>query len=185
MMLLAYMKENGKKLTSMQKTVIGVAAAPKAMIEVFEKGFNVNVIHAWGMTEMSPLGTACNLKKKNVNLSLDEKIELSLKQGRAMYGVDMKIVEGCGEELPWDGKAFGNLLVRGPWIASEYFKGGGDAAVDDDNWFDTGDVVTIDADGYLQITDVPRMSSNRAANGSLRSPWKMRPSVARVLRKRP
>jgi fatty-acyl-CoA synthase len=153
MLLLTYMKENGKKLTSMQRTVIGGAAAPKAMIEAFEKDYNVNVIHAWGMTEMSPLGTACNLKKKHVNLSLDEKIELSLKQGRAIYGVDMKIIDGSGEELPWDGKAFGNLLVRGPWIASEYFKAEGDAAVDDDNWFDTGDVATIDADGYMQITD--------------------------------
>ena len=147
------MKENGKKLTSMRRTVIGGAAAPKAMIETFEKDYNVNVVHAWGMTEMSPLGTACNRKKKHVNLSLDEKIELSLKQGRALYGVDMKIVDGSGEELPWDGKAFGNLLVRGPWIASGYFKGEGAAAVDDDNWFDTGDVVTIDADGYMHITD--------------------------------
>ena len=147
------MKENGKKFTSMQRTVIGGAAAPKAMIEAFEKDYNVNVIHAWGMTEMSPLGTAYSLKKKHINLSLDEKIELSLKQGRAVYGIDMKIVDGFGKELPWDGKAFGNLLVRGPWITSGYFKGEGDDALDNDNWFDTGDVATIDADGYMQITD--------------------------------
>jgi fatty-acyl-CoA synthase len=153
MMLLAYMKENDKKFTSMQRTVIGGAAAPKAMIETFEKDYNVNVVHAWGMTEMSPIGTACNLKKKHIGLSLDEKIELSLKQGRAVYGVDMKIVDGAGKALPWDGKAFGNLLVRGPWITSGYFKGEGGQAVDEDNWFDTGDVVTIDADGYMQITD--------------------------------
>jgi fatty-acyl-CoA synthase len=153
MMLLAYMKENNKKFTTMERTVIGGAAAPKAMIETFEKDYNVNVIHAWGMTEMSPIGTACNLKKKHAGLSLDEKIELSLKQGRAVYGVDMKIVDGTGKELPWDGKAFGNLLVRGPWITSGYFKGEGGDAVDDDDWFDTGDVVTIDADGYMQITD--------------------------------
>jgi fatty-acyl-CoA synthase len=153
MMLLAYMKENNKKLTTMKRTVIGGAAAPKAMIETFEKDYNVNVIHAWGMTEMSPIGTACNLKKKHTGLSLDDKIELSLKQGRAVYGVDMKIVDGTGKELPWDGKAFGNLLVRGPWITSGYFKGEGGDAVDDDDWFDTGDVATIDADGYMQITD--------------------------------
>ena len=153
MMLLAYMKENNKKFTSMKRTVIGGAAAPRAMIETFEKDYNVNVIHAWGMTEMSPLGTACNLKKKHAGLSLDEKIELSLKQGRAVYGVDMKIVDGSGNKLPWDGEAFGNLLVRGPWITSGYFKGEGGDAVDEDNWFDTGDVATIDADGYMQITD--------------------------------
>ncbi len=153
MMLLAYMKENNKKFTTMKRTVIGGAAAPKAMIETFEKDYKVNVIHAWGMTETSPFGTACNLKKKHAGLSLDEKIELSLKQGRAVYGVDMKIVDGTGKELPWDGKAFGNLLVRGPWITSGYFKGEGGDAVDDDDWFDTGDVVTIDADGYMQITD--------------------------------
>ena len=153
MMLLAYMKENNKKLSSMQRTVIGGAAAPRAMIETFEKDYNVNVVHAWGMTEMSPIGTACNLKKKHSDISVDEKIDLSLKQGRSIYGVDMKIVDGTGNELPWDGKAFGNLLVRGPWITSGYFKSEGGDAVDDDDWFDTGDVATIDADGYMQITD--------------------------------
>jgi fatty-acyl-CoA synthase len=153
MMLLTYMKENNKKLTTMRRTVIGGAAAPKAMIETFEKDHNVNVVHAWGMTEMSPVGTVCNLKKKHAGLSLDEKIELSLKQGRPVFGVDMKIVDSTGKELPRDGKAFGNLLVRGPWITSGYFKAEGADAVDDDDWFNTGDVATIDADGYMQITD--------------------------------
>lgn len=153
MMLLDYMKENNKKFSTMQRTVIGGAAAPGAMIETFEKEYNVNVIHAWGMTEMSPLGTACNLKKKHLGLSQDEKIKLSLKQGRALYGVDMKIVDGTGNDLPWDGKAFGNLLVRGPWITSAYFRDEGGCVIDDDDWFDTGDVATIDADGYMQITD--------------------------------
>ena len=120
----------------MKRTVIGGAAAPRAMIETFEKEYNVNVVHAWGMTEMSPLGTACNLKKKHAGLSLDDRIELSLKQGRAVYGVDMKIVDGAGKDLPWDGKAFGNLLVRGPWITSGYFRSEGGDAVDADNWFD-------------------------------------------------
>ncbi len=153
MMLLAYMKENNKKFSTMQRTVIGGAAAPRAMIETFEKEYNVNVIHAWGMTEMSPLGTACNLKKKHLGLSQDEKINLSIKQGRALYGVDMKIVDGTGSDLPWDGKAFGNLLVRGPWITSAYFRDEGGCVIDDDDWFDTGDVATIDTDGYMQITD--------------------------------
>jgi fatty-acyl-CoA synthase len=153
MMLLKYMKQNDKKFTSMQRTVIGGAAAPRAMIETFEKEYDVRVIHAWGMTEMSPLGTACNLKKKHLNYSIDQKIDLSLKQGRAVYGVDMKIVDAAGNDLPWDGKAFGNLLVRGPWITSGYYKGEGGNAIDENDWFDTGDVATIDADGYMQITD--------------------------------
>lgn len=137
----------------MKRTVIGGSAVPKAMIETFHREYNVNVVHAWGMTEMSPLGTVCNLKKKHELFSLDQKIELSLKQGRSIFGVDMKIVDGAGKELPWDGKAFGNLLVRGPWITSGYFKAEGGSAVDDDDWFDTGDVATIDPDGYMQITD--------------------------------
>lgn len=153
MMLLGYMKENNKKFSTMKRTVIGGSAVPKAMIETFHREYNVNVVHAWGMTEMSPIGTVCNLKKKHESFSLDQKMELSLKQGRSVFGVDMKIVDGAGKELPWDGKAFGNLLVRGPWIASGYFKAEGGSAVDDDDWFDTGDVATIDPDGYMQITD--------------------------------
>jgi acyl-CoA synthetase (AMP-forming)/AMP-acid ligase II len=153
MMLLGYMKENNKRFSSMKRTVIGGSAAPRAMIETFEKQYKVHVIHAWGMTEMSPLGTACNFKKKHKDLSVDQKIDLSLKQGRAIYGVDMKIVDGAGNDLPRDGKAFGSLLVRGPWITSGYFKGESGDAVDEDDWFDTGDVSTIDADGYMQITD--------------------------------
>jgi fatty-acyl-CoA synthase len=153
MMLLAYMKENNKTFSSMKRTVIGGAAVPKAMIDTFQNDYNVNVVHAWGMTEMSPLGTVCNLKKKHRSLSSEAKLELSLKQGRAIYGVDMKIVDGDGKELPWDGKAFGNLLVRGPWITSGYFKGEGGSILDEDGFFDTGDVATIDADGYMQITD--------------------------------
>ena len=152
MMLLSYMKENDKKFSTMKRTVIGGSAAPRAMLETFEKIYDVHAVHAWGMTEMSPLGTVCNLKKKHRNLSLDQKIDLALKQGRAVYGVDMKIVDGAGNELPRDGKAFGNLLVRGPWITSGYFKGEEDA-VDKDDWFDTGDVSTIDPDGYMHITD--------------------------------
>lgn len=153
MMLLGYMKENNKKFSTMKRTVIGGSAVPKAMIETFHRTYNVNVVHAWGMTEMSPIGTVCNLKKKHESFSLDQKIELSLKQGRSVFGVDMKIVDGAGKELPWDGKAFGNLLVRGPWIASGYFKAEGGSVVDDDDWFDTGDVATIDPDGYMQIID--------------------------------
>lgn len=153
MMLLGYVKENKKKFTSMRRTVIGGSAAPRSMIETFRNDYNVEVLHAWGMTETSPLGTVCHLKKKHDGISEEDLVTLSLKQGRVVYGVEMKIVGVNGEELPWDGKACGNLKVRGPWIASGYFKGDGKGAVDADGWFDTGDVSTIDADGYMQITD--------------------------------
>ena len=110
------------------------------------------MLHAWGMTEMSPLGTLCTLKNKHLTMSREEQMKIRLKQGRAIYGVDMKIVGEDGKELPHDGKAYGDLLVKGPWIVREYFKGeGGDPLVD--GWFPTGDVATIDPDGYMQITD--------------------------------
>jgi fatty-acyl-CoA synthase len=104
------------------------------------------------MTEMSPLGTVCTLKNKHVNMDASQKMAVRIKQGRGIYGVDMKIVDEQGDELPWDGKAYGDLLVKGPWVIREYFKGeGGPALVN--GWFPTGDVATIDPDGYLQITD--------------------------------
>jgi fatty-acyl-CoA synthase len=112
----------------------------------------VQVLHAWGMTEMSPLGTVCTLKPKHLALPPAERMAVQAKQGRAVFGVDMKIIDADGKELPHDGKASGELLVKGPWIVSQYFKGeGGDPLVD--GWFPTGDVSTIDADGYMQITD--------------------------------
>ncbi|MCG8338167.1 MAG: 3-(methylthio)propionyl-CoA ligase [Proteobacteria bacterium] len=152
MLLLSYMKETKKQFTSMQRTVIGGSAVPRSMIESFRNDYQVNVIHAWGMTEMSPLGTACNLKRKHANLSDEEKNSLNLKQGLAVFGVDMKIVDDKGSELPWDGETFGRLLVKGPWITSGYFKSD-DNILEEDGWFDTGDVATIDPDGYMQITD--------------------------------
>jgi fatty-acyl-CoA synthase len=117
----------------------------------------VQVLHAWGMTEMSPLGTVCTLKSKQLSLDQDAQYAIQFKQGRAIYGVDMKIVDDAGKELPWDGKAFGDLLVRGPWITSEYLKGeGGNPLRADEHgrdWFPTGDVASIDPDGFMQITD--------------------------------
>jgi acyl-CoA synthetase (AMP-forming)/AMP-acid ligase II len=126
------------------------------MMRAFQERYDVQVLHAWGMTEMSPLGTACTLKAKHLGLSAEERMAVQTKQGRAVFGVDMKIVGEDGRELPRDGKASGELLVRGPWIISSYFKGeGGDplAYSGDEGWFPTGDVSTIDADGYMQITD--------------------------------
>ena len=151
-MMLTHMETNGLRFNTLKRTVIGGSACPPAMISTFNEKYGVEVIHAWGMTEMSPLGTACILKSKHLALSAEEKMKVRLKQGRGIFGVDMKIVDAEGKELPWDGKAYGDLLVKGPWIISDYFKGeGGSPLVD--GWFPTGDVATIDADGYMQITD--------------------------------
>ena len=158
-MLLTHMKPGGLKFTTLRRTVIGGSACPPAMIAAFNDDYSVEVLHAWGMTEMSPLGTLCTLKNKHDALPEAEKMKIRLKQGRAIYGVDMKIVDETGHELPWDGKTFGDLLVRGPWVVREYFKGeGGDPLIycgkdGTEGWFPTGDVGTIDSDGYLQITD--------------------------------
>jgi acyl-CoA synthetase (AMP-forming)/AMP-acid ligase II len=150
--LLGYVESNDLKFSTMRRTVIGGSACPPAMMTAFQERYDVQVIHAWGMTEMSPVGTASILKGKHIGLPLDERMAVQATQGRAVYGVDMKIVGENGEELPWDGKQSGELLVRGPWIIGEYFKGeGGNPLVD--GWFPTGDVATIDADGYMHITD--------------------------------
>ena len=137
----------------MRRTVIGGSACPPAMMRAFQERYDVQVLHAWGMTEMSPLGTVCTLQAAAAGARQPKNASpLQSKQGRAVFGVDMKIVDADGNELPWDGKASGELLVRGPWIIGSYFKGaGGDPLVD--GWFPTGDVATIDADGFMQITD--------------------------------
>jgi acyl-CoA synthetase (AMP-forming)/AMP-acid ligase II len=152
LMLLEYLGQTGKSLPHMKRTVIGGSAAPPTMISAFEERYGVNVIHAWGMTEMSPLGTVGNLKRNMVGKPLAETLPYKAKQGRAIYGVEMKIVDASGNELPHDGKSSGHLMVRGPWIVARYF--GEDApATDAQGWFDTGDVATIDAEGFMQITD--------------------------------
>src|SRR6266567_1265244 len=150
--LLAYMKQNQLKFSTLRHVVVGGSACPPAMITAFREEYGVRCQHAWGMTEMSPLGSLCALKGKHAVLSREERFAIECKQGRAIYGVEMKIVDGEGQELPRDGKAFGDLLVRGPWVLREYFKdeGGGPLR---GGWFPTGDVATIDADGYMQITD--------------------------------
>jgi fatty-acyl-CoA synthase len=151
-MLLGHMQPAGLRFSTLKRTVIGGSACPPAMITAFNDQYGVEVLHAWGMTEMSPLGTLCTLKNKHLAMSEADKMKIRLKQGRAIFGVDMKIVDADGKELPWDGKAFGDLLVKGPWVVAEYYKGeGGDPLVD--GWFPTGDVATIDPEGYMQITD--------------------------------
>ena len=150
--LLAHVEANGLRFSSMTRTIIGGSACPPSMIRAFERDYGVHVLHAWGMTETSPLGTVCTLRNKHLAWSDDERLALQNKQGRALFGVDMKIVGIDGEELPWDGQTSGELLVRGPWVTSGYFKAEGGARLID-GWFPTGDVATIDADGYMQITD--------------------------------
>jgi 3-(methylthio)propionyl---CoA ligase len=150
--LLAYMRENRLKFSALKTVVVGGSACPPAMITAFREEFGVNCVHAWGMTEMSPLGTLGTLKARHDALPRDERLAVQSKQGRAIYGVEMKIVDGEGAELPRDGKAFGDLMVRGPWVLREYFKGDGGSPLRE-GWFPTGDVATIDADGYMQITD--------------------------------
>ncbi|HET7669167.1 MAG TPA: 3-(methylthio)propionyl-CoA ligase [Burkholderiales bacterium] len=150
--LLNYMKEQKLRFTTLKRVVIGGSACPPAMIRAFQDEYGVEVLHAWGMTEMSPLGTVTTFKAKHMKWHADERTRLQNKQGRALYGVDMRIVDENGGELPWDGKAFGDLQVRGPWVIKSYFKGeGGDPLKG--GWFPTGDVATMDADGYMQITD--------------------------------
>jgi acyl-CoA synthetase (AMP-forming)/AMP-acid ligase II len=151
-MLLSYVQASGLRFSALKRTVIGGSACPPAMITAFNDVYGVEVLHAWGMTEMSPLGTVCTLKNKHLALAPDDKLKVRLKQGRAIYGVDMKIVDGEGKELPWDGKSYGDLLVKGPWVVSGYYRGDGGSPLVD-GWFPTGDVASIDADGYMQITD--------------------------------
>ena len=154
-MLLSYIGPQGLKFSSLKRTVIGGSACPPAMITAFQDGYGVEVLHAWGMTEISPLGTLCTLKNKQLKLPKDEQMRILQKQGRAIYGVDMKIVNGDGQELPWDGKTYGDLLVKGPWILDTYYKGTSPLIADENGqrWFPTGDVATIDPDGFMQITD--------------------------------
>ncbi len=151
--LLQHLQGQGLKLSTVKRLVIGGSAAPPAMIRAFDEQYGITVLHAWGMTEMSPLGTVNTPKGKHLDLSAAERDKLRLNQGRPIFGVDMKIVDDEGKELPRDGKAFGDLLVRGPWIVSGYFKGEGGNVLREGGWFPTGDVATLDADGYMQITD--------------------------------
>ena len=151
-MLLAHMAANGLQLPHLQRTVIGGSACPPAMIKAFREQYGVEVLHAWGMTELSPLGTLCTLKNKHLQLPEEEQMKIRLKQGRGIFGIDMKIVGPDGRELPWDGVSQGELMVRGPWVIRDYYRSGQPSPLVD-GWFPTGDVATIDPDGYMQITD--------------------------------
>src|SRR5579885_2247859 len=155
--LLNYMKEHKLRFSTLKRTVIGGSACPPAMMKSFQEDYGVQVLHAWGMTEMSPLGSVATLKEKHLRMDKAAQTAVLMKQGRAPYGVDWRIVDENGKPLPHDGKAFGALQGRGPWIVNGYFKGeGGNPIVKDEaglGWFPTGDVSTIDPDGNIQITD--------------------------------
>ncbi|MGI9287259.1 MAG: 3-(methylthio)propionyl-CoA ligase [Pseudomonadales bacterium] len=151
--LLGYLANAGKTVPSLERVVVGGAACPLSIMDEFADKHGVTVHHAWGMTETGPLGVFNTLKPGMEELPKDELDKIRVKQGRPIYGVEIKIVDEAGNEQPWDGKAFGEVKIRGPWVCSGYFKMENSSAHDDDGWFATGDVATMDADGYMQITD--------------------------------
>ena len=153
LMLLDYLGQSGNTLDGVSRVVCGGSAVPRSMIQAFEETYGVHLIQAWGMTEMSPLGTVGTFKRGMAELPATQRYDIQGKQGRCLYGVEMKIVDDAGNELPRDGTAFGQLMVRGPWIATGYFRGEGGDVLDADGWFPTGDVATLDAEGYMQIVD--------------------------------
>ncbi|HAG93087.1 MAG TPA: long-chain fatty acid--CoA ligase [Gammaproteobacteria bacterium] len=150
--LLQYCDQENRKLASVEEVVIGGSAAPMSMIRAFQEKHDAFVIHAWGMTELSPMGTLNSMNTYMAGLSQEERYKLQTKQGRPIYGIEIRIVDDAGQELPHDGKAFGRLQVRGPWVASSYYKHD-DQSDWQDGWFDTGDVATLDAQGYMNIVD--------------------------------
>lgn len=152
-MLLQHLESTNGKITTLKKVVIGGAACPESIIRAFHDNYGVDVVHAWGMTETSPLGTLSVMTDQLEKLSYDEQMPWRLKQGRPPLGVDICLKDDDDKRLPHDGKAFGHLKIRGPIIAAEYFKGAGGEILDAEGYFDTGDVATIDAQGFMQITD--------------------------------
>jgi fatty-acyl-CoA synthase len=153
-MLLQYLEQNADlKLPSLQRVVIGGSACPESVMRAFVEKYDSDVIHAWGMTEMSPIGTLAVRSARALELDEPAWWQLKLKQGRAPFMVDMKITDDENRTLPHDGKTFGRLKVKGPAVAKSYFKGDGASAFDADGWFDTGDVATIDEYGYMNVTD--------------------------------
>jgi fatty-acyl-CoA synthase len=151
--LLQYLQKEGKRLTTLKFIGIGGSACPPEMIRAFEDDYGIEVRHAWGMTEMSPIGSAGAIKPAQVGLSHQEKLAIQAKQGWAPFGVEMRIVDEENNQLPWDGKRFGRLKVRGFAVAETYFRDEGGEILDYEGFFDTGDVATIDPDGFMQITD--------------------------------
>jgi fatty-acyl-CoA synthase len=152
LMLLQHLDATSSKLPYLKRIVIGGSACPRAMTQAFQDKYGVEVVHAWGMTEMSPLGSLCTMKPEYANLTGEARLDIQMKQGHAPFGVEMKITDDSGNRLPWDGRTFGRLKVKGPAVARAYFKDDTNI-LDDEGFFDTADVATIDAHGYMQITD--------------------------------
>jgi fatty-acyl-CoA synthase len=146
-----YLKEHNLHFSSLKRILVGGSAVPPALLRLFHEEYGVEMVHGWGMTEMSPVGTTAQQKHKHRDVGGDDWVALRSRQGRALPFVDFKIVDAEGRELPWDGTAFGDLLVQGPWIASAYFNEPQSPLKD--GWFPTGDVATVDPDGYIKITD--------------------------------
>jgi fatty-acyl-CoA synthase len=153
LMLLQYLEQTGKKLPILKKVVIGGSAVPERILRAFEEVYEVEVIHAWGMTEMSPLGSLGSMTSPILEKDRDTIVRYKLKQGRSPFGVEMKVIDDNGVELPRDGKTAGHLVVRGPAVARAYFKNAGGQILDKNGFFDTGDVANLDGLGYMQITD--------------------------------
>ncbi len=151
--LLQHLRATGQRLDTVKRLVVGGSACPRMLMEAFGDEYGVYVEHAWGMSEMSPIGTYNTPKASNADLPPVDALRLREKQGRALFGVDMRIVDDSGTELPWDGAHSGHLQVRGPWVCSAYFGGKPGDALDGEGWFATGDVATIDREGYMEITD--------------------------------
>ena len=148
--LIQYIKSQNLSFSTFNRVVIGGSACPPAMMRTLQE-YGVEVIHAWGMTELSPIGTVAKLKASDLSKNIHDQEIILQKQGRVIFGVDMRIVDGNLNELAQDGKAFGDLQVKGPWVIQQYFKANESALID--GWFPTGDVSNIDADGNMQITD--------------------------------
>ena len=152
LLLLNYLKTNNLKLSSLKRVIIGGSSCPRAVIETFQKDFGVQVFHAWGMTEMSPLGTICSFKPEVLNLSEEERISIQETTGHPPFTVELKLTDDDGTKLKTDGQTQGKLWARGAAVVQQYLKID-EEAVDNDGWFDTGDVATIDENGYMSITD--------------------------------
>jgi fatty-acyl-CoA synthase len=152
-MLLAHLRQTGGKLTAMKRVAIGGSAVPEAIVRGFRDEYGVDVTHAWGMTETSPLGTIASPSHKVAEMDEETQLSFKLKQGRPPLGIDLRLLDDNGKELPHDGQTFGRLMVKGPFVVGQYFKADGGEILDSEGFFDTGDVATIDEYGYMQITD--------------------------------
>jgi fatty-acyl-CoA synthase len=152
-MLLSHLQSTGGRLSSLKRVVVGGAAMPEALMRAFQDDYGVEILHAWGMTETSPLGVLSSPTGMSAALSAEQQLALRVKQGRPALGVELKLVDDAGAEVAHDGASFGRLKIKGPFIARDYYRSEGDPILDADGFFDTGDIATLDQHGFMQITD--------------------------------